>query len=86
MAAAVVTSPCVVNTTGVGGGEARIENPRIGVDDVVRLLQNGGTVDSAPCRLPDLTRARVYECLAYYEAQLTRIDPLIARPMADAGK
>lgn len=55
----------------------------IGVHDVVGLLQNGETVDSIVSRcFPSLTRAQVYECLAYYEDHRGEIDLLVARQMA----
>ena len=41
-------------------------------------VQNGETVDS-------VTRAQVYECLAYYEDHLAEVDYLIARQMAEAS-
>lgn len=55
----------IVATPEVRGGKARVEGTRIGVHDVIGLLQNGETVDSliANC-FPNLTRAHVYECLA----------------------
>jgi uncharacterized protein (DUF433 family) len=67
----------------VRGGHALVEGTRIGVHDVVGLLQNGENVDSviANC-FPDLTKAQVYECLAYYEDHRGEIDLLIARQMA----
>ena len=73
----------IVRTPGVRGGHARVEDTRIGVHDVVGLLQNGETVDSliANC-VPDLTRAQVYECLAYYEDHRGEIDVLVARQMS----
>ena len=51
--------------------------------DVIGLLQNGETVDSlaASC-LPTLTKAQVYECLAYYEDHRGEVDLLVARQMA----
>lgn len=68
---------------GVRSGRAIIEGTRIGVHDVVGLLQNGETIDSllASC-FPDLSRAQVYECLAYYEDHKGEIDVLVARQMA----
>ena len=67
----------------VRSGEAVIEGTRIGVHDVVGLLQNGENVDSiiSNC-FPDITKAQVYECLAYYEDHRGEIDLLIARQMA----
>ena len=71
---------------GVRGGHAIVEGTRIGVHDVVGLLQNGETVDSIVTRcFPTLTRAQVYECLAYYEDHRGEIDVLVARQMADAA-
>ncbi|MGH2671334.1 MAG: DUF433 domain-containing protein [bacterium] len=70
---------------GVRGGHAIIEGTRIGVHDVVGLLQNGETVDSIVTRcFPNITRAQVYECLAYYEDHRGEIDVLVARQMAAA--
>jgi uncharacterized protein (DUF433 family) len=67
----------------VRGGTACIEGTRIGVHDVVGLLQNGETIDSLPTCFPQITRAQIYECLAYYEDHRGEIDLLIARQMAD---
>ena len=73
----------IVRSPDVRGGEARVEGTRIAVHDVVGLLQNGETVDSitAAC-FPKLTKAHVYECLAYYEDHRGEIDLLVARQMA----
>lgn len=73
----------IVRSQEVRGGNARVEGTRIAVHDVIGLLQNGETVDSivANC-LPVLTRAQVYECLAYYEDHRGEIDVLVARQMA----
>jgi len=48
------------------------------------LLQNGETVDSilVTC-FPDLTKAQVYECLAYYEDHRAEINLLVAEQMVD---
>jgi uncharacterized protein (DUF433 family) len=68
---------------GVRGGRVIVEGTRIGVHDVIGLLQNGETVDSIVTRcFPNLTRAQVYECLAYYEDHRGEIDVLVARQMA----
>jgi uncharacterized protein (DUF433 family) len=41
-------------------------------------------VDSIVLRcLPNVTRAQVYECLAYYEDHRGEIDVLVARQMAE---
>lgn len=85
MAATVETYRYIVKTPGVCAGNARLENSRIGVHDIVGLLQNGETVESVTRQLPGVTRAQVYECLSYYEDHLAEIDYLVARQMADAG-
>lgn len=74
----------IVRTPDVRGGNARVEGTRIAVHDVIGLLQNGETVDSliGNC-LPVLTKAQVYECLAYYEDHRGEVDLLVARQMAN---
>jgi uncharacterized protein (DUF433 family) len=81
----VETYRYITRTAGVCGGNARLEGSRIAVHDVVGLLQNGETVDSVTRQLPGLTRAQVYECLAYYEDHLAEIDYLIARQIAEVA-
>ena len=56
----------ITNIPEVRSGQAIIEGTRIGVHDVIGLLQTGESVESlvANC-FPRLTRAQVYECLAY---------------------
>ena len=72
----------IVRTPGVRGGHPRVDGTRIGVHDVIGLLQNGETIDSLieNC-FRDLARAQVYECLAYYEDHRGEIDVLVARQM-----
>jgi uncharacterized protein (DUF433 family) len=62
----------------VRGGNARVEGTRIAVHDVIGLLQNGESITTTSC-LPILTKARVYECLAYYEDHRAEVDLLVAR-------
>jgi uncharacterized protein (DUF433 family) len=70
---------------GVRGGHAIVAGTRIGVHDVIGLLQNGETVDSiVTICFTNITRAQVYECLAYYEDHRGEIDVLVARQMAPA--
>lgn len=73
----------IVRSSDVRSGNARVERTRIGVHDVIGLLQNGETIDSliANC-FPILSRAQVYECLNYYEDHRGEIDLLVARQMA----
>jgi uncharacterized protein (DUF433 family) len=60
-----------------------VEGTRIGVHDVIGLLQNGETVDTLTAKcFPRLTRSQAYECLAYYEDHRGEIDLLVARQMA----
>lgn len=69
---------------GVRSGRVIIEGTRIAVHDVIGLLQNGETIDTLIARcFPDLTRAQVYECLAYYEDHRIEIDALVAEQMAE---
>ena len=74
----------ITRKSGVRGGEAIIEGTRIGVHDVIGLLQNGETVDSilVTC-FPGLGKAQVYECLAYYEDHRDEINLLAAEQMID---
>jgi uncharacterized protein (DUF433 family) len=74
----------LVSLPGVRGGKTIIEGTRIGVHDVVGLLQNGETMDTLTARcFPDLTRAQVYECLAYYEDHRIEIEALVAEQMSE---
>jgi uncharacterized protein (DUF433 family) len=77
----------IVRVSGVRGGHAKVEGTRIGVHDVIGLLQTGETVDTLTTKcFPQLTRAQVYECLAYYEDHRGEIDLLVARQMARASE
>jgi len=73
----------IIRMPKVRGGHPIVEGTRIGVHDVVGLLQNGETVDSVISNcFPEITKAQVYECLAYYEDHRGEIDLLVARQMA----
>ena len=72
----------LVNTTDVRGGNTIVEGTRIGVHDLVGLIVNGSGIDDVVRSIPDLTRAQVYECLAYYEDHRAEIDSLVARQMS----
>jgi uncharacterized protein (DUF433 family) len=77
----------IVRTPGVRGGHARVEGTRLAVHDVIGLRQTGETVDTLIARCtPDLTRAQVFECLAYYEEHRGEIDVLVARQMSPADR
>ena len=77
----------IVRSMGVRSGSPIVESSRIAVHDVIGLLQNDETIDSlrANC-FPQLTRAQIYECLAYYEDHRGEIDLLVARQMAPASE
>ncbi|MHB8519752.1 MAG: DUF433 domain-containing protein [Limisphaerales bacterium] len=68
----------IVRRAGVRSGHAIVEGTRVGVHDVVALIKTGASVDAVVASLPRLTRAQVYECLAYYEDHRAELDPLVA--------
>lgn len=74
----------IIRVPGIRSGRAILEGTRIGVHDVVGLLANGETLDSVLGCFTGLTKAQVYECLAYYEDHRGEIDHLIAEQMAEA--
>ena len=71
----------LINLPGVCAGRTIIEGTRIGVHDVVGLTVNGASVDDVCRSFPGVTRAQVYESLAYYEDHRAEIDTLIAEQM-----
>src|SRR5256885_9418765 len=73
----------LVNLPGVCQGRTIIEGTRIGVHDIVSLIVNGASVDDVMRSFNDLTRAQIFECLAYYEDHRTEIDALVAEQMAE---
>lgn len=73
----------LVNLPNVCGGNTTVEGTRIGVHDVVGLIVNGATPEEVLRSYPNLTRAQVYECLAYYEDHRAAVDALIAGQMAE---
>jgi len=72
----------LINLPGVCAGRTIIEGTRIGVHDAVGLTVNGASVDDVCRSFPGVTRAQVYECLAYYEDHRGEIDALVAEQMA----
>jgi uncharacterized protein (DUF433 family) len=82
-AAACASYAYITRVPGVRSGSAVVAGTRIGVHDVIGLLQNGESVETiVSCCFPNLKRAQVYECLAYYEDHRGEIDLLVARQMA----
>jgi uncharacterized protein (DUF433 family) len=73
----------LVNLAGVCQGKTIVDGTRIGVHDVVGLIINGASVDDVCRSFPDLNRAQVFECLAYYEDHRTEIDALVAEQMSE---
>ena len=69
---------------GVRSGRTIVTGTRIGVHDVIGLIINGATVDDVVRSFPEVTRAQVYECRAYYEDHRAEIDWLVAEQMAEA--
>ena len=68
----------IVKAPGVRSGNPVVEGTRIGVHDIVAFIQTGASVDDAVKSFPRLTKAQVYESLAYYEDHKSEIDPLVA--------
>jgi len=72
----------LTNIPGVRSGRTVIEGTRIGVHDVIGLIVNGASVEDVCRSFPAVTRAQVYESLAYYEDHRTEIDALITEQMS----
>jgi uncharacterized protein (DUF433 family) len=73
----------IVRADGLRSGNAIVAGTRIGVHDVIGLLQNGESIESLRenC-FPQISKAQVYECLAYYEDHQGEVDVLSARQMS----
>ena len=58
----------IVRSPDIRSGNPMVEGTRIAVHDVIGVLQNGETIDSARenC-FANVTKAQIYECLAYYD-------------------
>ena len=76
----------IVALPGVRGGRPHVEGTRIGVHDVVAYHLRGCPVEEICGRFPDLTRAQVYECLAYYEDHRAEIEALALDQLKAAGE
>ena len=73
----------IVRRAGVRSGHAVIEGTRIGVHDVVAMIRTGCSVDAVVASFPSISRAQVYECLAYHEDHQAELEPLIAAQTAE---
>jgi uncharacterized protein (DUF433 family) len=67
----------IARQAGVRSGHPIVEGLRIGVHDVVAMIKTGASLDEVVASFPRLTRAQVYECLAYYEDHHKELDPLV---------
>ena len=76
----------IVRRSGVRSGHAVIEGTRIGVHDVVAMIRTGCTVDAVVASFPRITRAQVYESLAYYEDHRDELEPLSAAQTTEIGR
>ena len=74
----------LVSQPGVCDGHTIIEGTRIGVHDVVGLIVNGESIEGVLRSFPQITKAQVYECLAYYEDHRTEVEALVAEQMSEA--
>ncbi|MHC1767854.1 MAG: DUF433 domain-containing protein [Verrucomicrobiia bacterium] len=75
----------ITRTPGVRSGRAIVDGTRIGVHDVVAYHLLGATVEEIAKCFPDLSRAQIYECLAYFEDHKDEITPL-ALEQIDPGQ
>lgn len=75
----------IVRRAGVRSGYAIIEGTRIGVHDVVAMVRTGCSVDAVVASFPKLSRAQVFESLAYYEDHRDEIEPLVEAQTAELG-
>jgi len=74
----------IATVPGVRSGRPVIAGTRIGVHDVLALILTGSTVDEVVKSYPSITRAQVYEALAYYEDHKAEIDLAVAEQMAES--
>lgn len=80
-----VTYRYITRIPGVRSGAPIVTGTRIGVHDVVGIFVNGADVDEVVRSFPELSRAHVYECLAYYEDHRGDIDWRVAEQMAEGA-
>jgi uncharacterized protein (DUF433 family) len=73
----------IVTIPGVRSGRPIIEGTRIGVHDILGLVLSGSSVDDVVKSFSAITRAQVYEALAYYEDHKAEIDLAVAEQMAE---
>jgi len=66
----------ITRKAGVRSQRAIVEGTRVGVHDVVAYHLLGVSVREIEQCFPQLTRAQIYECLAYFEDHKDEITPL----------
>lgn len=69
---------------GVRSGRPIVSGTRIGVHDVVGVFLTAASVDEVIRVFPSMSRAQVYECLAYYEDHRAEIDLAVAEQMTES--
>lgn len=57
----------IAQTPGIRSGKPVIAGTRIGVHDVMGLILNGSPIEDIVQDYPGITKAQVYECLAYVD-------------------
>lgn len=67
----------IVSTRGIRGGNPRIEGTRVAVHDIVAYFLMGNSVDDIQARFPDISRAQIFESMAYYEDHRSDIEKLV---------
>ena len=73
----------ITQRQGVRSGRPVIEGTRIAVHDIVAMILTGADIDDVIRSYPDIKRAQIYECMAYYEDHKDDLDLIIAEQMAN---
>lgn len=74
----------IASTPGIRSGNPVVAGTRVAVHDVIGLTLTGESIEGVVKCFPNISRAQVYECLAYYEENKGEIDVLVARQMEEA--
>jgi uncharacterized protein (DUF433 family) len=74
----------IASIPGVRSGHPIIAGTRVAVHDVIGLNLTGETVEGVVRCFPNVSRAQVYECLAYYQENQGEMDVLVVRQMEEA--
>lgn len=76
MSTTAATYRYIIRTPEVCGGCPRIENTRITVHAIVAYHLLGSSIEEIADRFLDISRAQIYECLAFYEDHREEIEAL----------